>query len=148
MNKNFHRIVFNQRRGCLMAVAETTSSSNKSPSGTSKARRRPSKYDRSTKAGQFALSKAHPEQWIRAQEALNLIVFASPADNSINLLAAKSESSQTSTSTNSSSSSSVPHQQHPLQRRIRHSHPGRIGPDVREKNDIAWFGLDLAPASG
>ena len=81
------------------------------------------------------------------QAAPDLIVFVSCADNNINLLAAKNKSSQTSTSTNSSSSGSVPDQQHPLQRRTRHSHPGRIGPDVREKNDIAWFGLDLAPAS-
>ena len=46
-----------------------------------------------------------PAQWTRAKAAPDLIVFLSHADNQINLLAAKSESSQTST--NSSSSGSV-----------------------------------------
>ena len=105
MNKNFYRIVFNQRCGCLMAVAETAISSSKSPSGTSKANRRSSKCSKTTKAGQFSLSNVPPSQSIRVQAAPDLIVFLSRADSQINLLAAKNESSQTST--NSSSSGSV-----------------------------------------
>ena len=110
MNKNLYRIVFNQRRGQLMAVAETASSSSKSPSGTSKARRRSSncsKTTRTPKNDQFHLSKVLPAQWIRAQAAPDLIAFASHADNQINLAAAKNESSQTSTNSSSSGSLSV-----------------------------------------
>ena len=110
MNKNLYRIVFNQRRGQLMAVAETASSCSKSPSGTSKASRRSSncsKTTRTPKNDQFHLSKVLPAQWIRAQAAPNLIAFASHADNQINLAAAKNESSLNSTNSSSSGSVSV-----------------------------------------
>ena len=90
-----------------MTVAETASSSSKSPSGTSKTRRRSSKCSKSVKSDEFNPSKVPPAQWIRAQAAPDLIVVTSPADNQINLLAAKNESSQTSTNSSSSGSLSV-----------------------------------------
>ena len=69
MNKNTYRLIFNKSRGCMMAVLETASNCSKSPTGTSKARRRSSKCSKTTKAGQFALSKVALAQWIRAQAA-------------------------------------------------------------------------------
>ena len=69
MNKSTHRLIFNQRRGCLMAVAETAGSCTKSPSGTSKARRRSSKCSKASKSSLFHLLKMPLAQWIRAQAA-------------------------------------------------------------------------------
>jgi filamentous hemagglutinin len=105
MNKNNHLLIFNPTRGCTMAVAETASSATKTPSATSKAHLRPSKWSKSAKSYGFTPSEVPTAQWIRAQAAPVLMVFESYSDNQINLLAAKNESSQTST--NSSSSSSI-----------------------------------------
>ena len=58
----------------MMAVAETASSSNKSPSGTTKARRRLSKCFKTSKSGQFHLLNKPIAQWIHAQAAPDLIV--------------------------------------------------------------------------
>ena len=52
-----------------MAVAETAGSCSKSPSGTTKARRRPSNCLKSAKSDGFTLSNVPPAQWIRAQAA-------------------------------------------------------------------------------
>ena len=65
-----------------MAVAETASSS-KSASGTSKARRRPPKCFKAAKSDGFSLLKVPLDQWIRAQAAIDLIVFTNPAANQI-----------------------------------------------------------------
>ena len=59
-----------------MAVAETASSSSKSPSGTSKAHRRPSNCPKSAKSDEFTLSKEPPAQWLRAQAALDCVAIS------------------------------------------------------------------------
>ena len=92
MNTQAHRLIFNKSRGCMMAVAETASSCSKSPSGTSKARRRSSKCPKSAKSDGFTLSKAPPDQWIRAQAANNLIAdcASQTSDGRMQALAAAS----------------------------------------------------------
>ena len=81
-----------------MAVLETASSNSKSPSGTSKARRRSSKCSKTTKAGQFTLSNVPTTQWIHVQAAPDLLVLVNRADNQFNPAAAKSEFSKGSIS--------------------------------------------------
>ena len=98
MNESRHRLIFKKSRGCMMAVAETASSNSKSPSGTSKARRRSSKCSKTTKADQFTLSNVPTAQWIHVQAAPDLIVLVNRADNQFNPAAAKSESSKASIS--------------------------------------------------
>ncbi len=59
-----------------MAVAETASSCTKSTSSTAKTRRKSSKCFKTSKDGQFHLSKVPLAQWIRARPAPKFIVFA------------------------------------------------------------------------
>ena len=81
-----------------MAVLETASSNSKSPSGTSKVRRRSSKCSKTTEAGQFTLSNVSTTQWIHVQAAPDLLVLVNRADNQFNPAAAKNEASKGSIS--------------------------------------------------
>ena len=69
MNKDNHRLIFNASRSCMMAVAETATSCSKSPSGTSKARRKSSKCSKNAKSDGFNPSDRPLAQWARAQAA-------------------------------------------------------------------------------
>ncbi len=65
-----------------MAVAETASSCTKTPSSTSKGRRRAAKCSKTSKSDGFTPSKVPPAQWIRAQAAINSVALNYPTRNS------------------------------------------------------------------